>query len=417
MIDKKPHIKPYLYGMLAGFGAISLSIIFFFLIYRFDGFGDAISTLTGILMPFIYGAVIAYLLKPVCNTIEAFLRRFIPEKMKNLINALSVTFTILFGLLLIYALCMMIIPQLITSVTTLYYTAQANITKFMYWANHLEFIEKNEQIMELLNSAYAALNTNLDTWIKNTLLPSMQNILSGAALGVLNVVVVLKNLIIGIIVAVYMLASRKRFVQQGKMVLYSVVKPRWASLITEEVKYADRMFGGFINGKILDSAIIGLLCYIGCLIFKFPSALLVSVIIGVTNVIPFFGPFIGAIPATLLILIQNPIKALWFVLFVLVLQQVDGNIIGPKILGNTTGLSSFWVLFAILLFGGLWGFAGMIVGVPLFAVIYDVIKKLVIHGLRRNEELDMLNTYHDNFGDPADDAAAQPAAPQSAENQ
>ena len=417
MMDKKPHIKPYLYGMLAGFGAIALSIIFFFLIYRFDGFGSAISTLTGILMPFIYGAVIAYLLKPVCNTIEAFLRRFIPEKMKGLINALSVTFTILFGLLLIYALCMMIIPQLITSVTTLYYTAQANITKFMYWANHLEFIEKNEQIMELLNSAYAALNTNLDTWIKNTLLPSMQNILSGAALGVLNVVVVLKNLVIGIIVAVYMLASRKRFVQQGKMVLYSVVKPRWASLITEEVKYADRMFGGFINGKILDSAIIGLLCYIGCLIFKFPSALLVSVIIGVTNVIPFFGPFIGAIPATLLILIQNPIKALWFVLFVLVLQQVDGNIIGPKILGNTTGLSSFWVLFAILLFGGLWGFAGMIVGVPLFAVIYDVIKKLVIHGLRRNEELDMLNTYHDNFGDPADDAAAQPAVPQSAENQ
>ena len=416
-MDKKPHIKPYLYGMLAGFGAIALSIIFFFLIYRFDGFGSAISTLTGILMPFIYGAVIAYLLKPVCNTIEAFLRRFIPEKMKGLINALSVTFTILFGLLLIYALCMMIIPQLITSVTTLYYTAQANITKFMYWANHLEFLEKNEQIMELLNSAYAALNTNLDTWIKNTLLPSMQNILSGAALGVLNVVVVLKNLVIGIIVAVYMLASRKRFVQQGKMVLYSVVKPRWASLITEEVKYADKMFGGFINGKILDSAIIGVLCYIGCLIFKFPSALLVSVIIGVTNVIPFFGPFIGAIPATLLILIQNPIKALWFVLFVLVLQQLDGNIIGPKILGNTTGLSSFWVLFAILLFGGLWGFAGMIVGVPLFAVIYDVIKKLVIHGLRRNEELDMLNTYHDNFGDPADDAPAQPAAPQPTENQ
>lgn len=403
MIDKKPHIKPYLYGMLAGFGAISLSIIFFFLIYRFDGFGDAISTLTGILMPFIYGAVIAYLLKPVCNTIEAFLRRFIPEKMKGLINALSVTFTILFGLLLIYALCMMIIPQLITSVTTLYYTAQANITKFMYWANHLEFIEKNEQIMELLNSAYAALNTNLDTWIKNTLLPSMQNILSGAALGVLNVVVVLKNLIIGIIVAVYMLASRKRFVQQGKMVLYSVVKPRWASLITEEVKYADRMFGGFINGKILDSAIIGLLCYIGCLIFKFPSALLVSVIIGVTNVIPFFGPFIGAIPATLLILIQNPIKALWFVLFVLVLQQVDGNIIGPKILGNTTGLSSFWVLFAILLFGGLWGFVGMIIGVPLFAVIYDVIKKLVFHGLKRNDESGMVNLYHDAFGDPDDE--------------
>ena len=417
MMDKKPHIKPYLYGMLAGFGAIALSIIFFFLIYRFDGFGSAISTLTGILMPFIYGAVIAYLLKPVCNSIEGFLRRFIPEKMNGLINALSVALTILFGLLLVYALVMMIVPQLITSVTTLYYTAQANITKFMNWANHLEFIENNEQIMELLNSAYAALNTNLDTWIKNTLLPSMQNIVSGAAIGVLNVVTVAKNLIIGIIVAVYMLASRKRFVQQGKLVLHSIVRPRWAQLITEEVKYADRMFGGFINGKIMDSAIIGVLCYIGCLIFKFPSALLVSVIIGVTNVIPFFGPFIGAIPATLLILIQNPIKALWFVLFVLVLQQLDGNIIGPKILGNTTGLSSFWVLFAILLFGGLWGFAGMIVGVPLFAVIYDVIKKLVIYGLQRHQELTLLNSYHDQFGDPADDAAAQPAAPQPAENQ
>ncbi len=419
MMDKRPHIKPYLYGMLAGFGAIALSIIFFFLIYRFDGFGSAISTLTGILMPFIYGAVIAYLLKPVCNTIEGFLRRFIPEKMKGLISALSIALTILLGLLLIYALCMMIIPQLITSVTTLYYTAQRNIARFVQWANHVEFIENNQQIMDLLNNAYDTLNTSVDNLVKTKLLPSMQNILSGAAIGVLNVVTWAKNLVIGIIVAVYMLASRKRFVQQAKLVLYSVFKPVWAGRIIEEIQYADKMFGGFINGKIMDSAIIGVLCYIGCLIFKFPSALLVSVIIGVTNVIPFFGPFIGAIPATLLILIQNPIKALWFLLFVLVLQQVDGNIIGPKILGNTTGLSSFWVLFAILLFGGLWGFAGMIVGVPLFAVIYDVIKKLVIHGLRRNEELDMLNTYHDNFGDPEDDAPAQqPAAPQPpAENQ
>ena len=418
-MDKRPHIKPYLYGMLAGFGAIALSIIFFFLIYRFDGFGSAISTLTGILMPFIYGAVIAYLLKPVCNTIEGFLRRFIPEKMKGLISALSIALTILLGLLLIYALCMMIIPQLITSVTTLYYTAQRNIARFVQWANHVEFIENNQQIMDLLNNAYDTLNTSVDNLVKTKLLPSMQNILSGAAIGVLNVVTWAKNLVIGIIVAVYMLASRKRFVQQAKLVLYSVFKPVWAGRIIEETQYADKMFGGFINGKIMDSAIIGVLCYIGCLIFKFPSALLVSVIIGVTNVIPFFGPFIGAIPATLLILIQNPIKALWFLLFVLVLQQVDGNIIGPKILGNTTGLSSFWVLFAILLFGGLWGFAGMIVGVPLFAVIYDVIKKLVIHGLRRNEELDMLNTYHDNFGDPEDDAPAQqPAAPQPpAENQ
>ena len=416
MMDKKPHIKPYLYAMLAGFGAIALSIIFFFFIYRYEGFGDAVSTLTGILMPFIYGTAIAYLLKPVCNTIEAFLRRFIPEKWNGLISALSIAATILFGLLVIYALLMMIIPQLVSSVTALYYTAQANITKFVRWANHVEFVESNQFINDALNSAYRALNVNLDnldSWIKSNLMPSMQNIVSGVGIDVLSVVTWVKNLVIGIIVAVYMLASRKRFVQQAKLILYSLLKPRWAELIIEEVKYADKMFGGFINGKIMDSAIIGVLCYIGCMIFKFPSALLVSVIIGVTNVIPFFGPFIGAVPATLLILIQDPIKALWFILFVLVLQQLDGNVIGPKILGNTTGLSSFWVLFAILLFGGLWGFVGMIIGVPLFAVIYDIIKKLVFFGLRKHNETTLLNEYHNKFGDPEDNvpAAEAPDAP------
>ena len=403
MMDKKPHIKPYLYGMLAGFGAISLSILFFFLIYRFQGFGDAISKLTGILMPFIYGAVIAYLLKPVCNCVENFLRRLLPEKMGTAANMLAVTISLLFGILVVYALIMMIVPQLITSVTTLYYTARNNLNDFVDWASHQEIIASNQKLLDFIETSYDNLQDTLDNLVRTKLVPSMQSLLSGAALGVMSFVTFLKNIVIGLIVSVYLLASRKKFGQQGKLILYSLVKPRWADLIMEEVRYADRMFGGFINGKILDSAIIGVLCYIACLIFKFPSALLVSVIIGVTNVIPFFGPFIGAIPATLLILIQNPIKALWFVLFVLVLQQVDGNIIGPKILGNTTGLSSFWVLFAILLFGGLWGFVGMIIGVPLFAVIYDVLKKFVFHGLRRNEEMELVTTYHDNFGDPDDE--------------
>ena len=403
MMDKKPHIKPYLYGMLAGFGAISLSILFFFLIYRFQGFGDAISKLTGILMPFIYGAVIAYLLKPVCNCVEDFLRRLLPEKMGTAANMLAVTVSLLFGILVVYALIMMIVPQLITSVTTLYYTARNNLNDFVDWASHQEIIASNQKLLDFIETSYDNLQDTLDNIVRTKLVPSMQSLLSGAALGVMSFVTFLKNIIIGVIVSVYLLASRKKFGQQCKMILYSLIKPRLADIILEEILYADKMFGGFINGKILDSAIIGVLCYIACLNFKFPSALLVSVIIGVTNVIPFFGPFIGAIPATLLILIQNPIKALWFVLFVLVLQQVDGNIIGPKILGNTTGLSSFWVLFAILLFGGLWGFVGMIIGVPLFAVIYDVLKKFVFHGLRRNEEMELVTTYHDNFGDPDDE--------------
>lgn len=423
MIDKKPHIKPYLYGMLAGFGAISLSIAFFFLIYRFQGFGDAISVLTGILMPFIYGAVIAYLLKPVCNTVENSLRRSFPEKAHKAVEPVAILLTMLFGVLLVYALLMMIIPQLITSVTTLYYTAQRNINRFVAWISTQEFFEENHDLLLMIESAYDSISLNLDTWIKTTLVPSMQNIVSGVGSGVISVVNTLKNLLIGIIVAVYLLASRKRFAQQAKMILYSAVPSPWAQRILDEVKYADRMFGGFINGKILDSAIIGVLCYIVCLIVRFPSALLVSVIIGVTNVIPFFGPFIGAIPATLLILIQDPIKAIWFVLFVFILQQLDGNVIGPKILGNSTGLSSFWVLFAILLFGGLWGFVGMIVGVPLFAVIYDVVKKLVLFGLRRNGQTQMYDAYHDTFGEscegtppcPPDSPAAPEVQPEQAE--
>ena len=417
MMDKKPHIKPYLYGMLAGFGAISLSILFFFFIYRFKGFGDAVSTLTGILMPFIYGAVIAYLLKPVCNTVETFLHRVFPEKMHRAANALAVAATLLFGLLVVYALVMMVVPQLITSVTSLYYTAQASIARFMRWVNTQDLLNENQELMGYFNQAYDLITSNLTT-LKTSLLPSMQSlqgILSGVGIGVINVVTWFKNLFIGLVVAVYLLASRKKFARQARMVLYSIASPRWAQLIQEEVLYADRMFGGFINGKIMDSAIIGVLCYLACILFRFPSALLVSAIIGVTNIIPFFGPFIGAVPATLLILIQDPIKALWFVLFVLVLQQLDGNVIGPKILGNTTGLSSFWVLFSILLFGGLWGFVGMIVGVPLFAVIYDVVKKLVLHGLRRNGQMDQVESYHQAFGDPDDPAPApgEPGGPAS----
>ena len=159
----------------------------------------------------------------------------------------------------------------------------------------------------------------------------------------------------------------------------------------------------------MDSAIIGVLCYIGCSIFKFPNALLVSAIVGVTNVIPFFGPFIGAVPSILLILIESPIKAVWFSLFVLGLQQLDGNIIGPKILGNHTGVSSFWVLFSILLFGGLWGLVGMIVAVPLFAVLYDLLKRLVRIGLAKNGCIDVLKRYNEDYHKDEPESASEDA--------
>ena len=232
-----------------------------------------------------------------------------------------------------------------------------------------------------------------------SLMGGVGNIVTGVGMSVWKLLLFLKNILIGIIVAVYLLGSRKKFARQSVLLVRSTLKPKWANLVLEEAAFVDRMFGGFIDGKIVDSGIIGLLCYFGCLIFKFPNPLLTSAIVGITNVIPFFGPFIGAVPATLLILIESPVKALWFVLFVFVLQQLDGNVIGPAILGDRTGVSSFWVLFSIILFGGLWGIVGMVVCVPMFAVLYDTAKKLVRRGLDKKGQFQLWEQYKEEYPD------------------
>ena len=164
-------------------------------------------------------------------------------------------------------------------------------------------------------------------------------------------------------------------------------------MIVETVRKSNEIFGGFISGKLLDSAIIGILAYVVLTIMRMPDTILLAVIIGVTNIIPFFGPFIGAIPSFLIVVLQNPLQGVYFLIFIFILQQIDGNIIGPKILGDSTGLSSFWVVFAILVFGGLWGFPGMLLGVPLMAVIYYVAQKLVSYFLRKRGLVDDTGSY------------------------
>ena len=193
----------------------------------------------------------------------------------------------------------------------------------------------------------------------------------------------LLNILVGVIVSVYVLSSKEIFAGQAKKIVYAVFKPVRANVIIHTLRKSNEIFGGFITGKILDSAIIGVLAYIVLAIMQMPDTVLLAVIIGVTNVIPFFGPFIGAIPSFIIVVLQNPVQGLYFLIFILVLQQIDGNIIGPKILGNSTGLSSFWVVFAIMVFGGLWGFPGMLLGVPLMAVIYYITQKCVRYFLRK----------------------------------
>ncbi|MDD5863258.1 MAG: AI-2E family transporter [Firmicutes bacterium] len=397
---KDPYKRRYLYLMLSIFGGIGLSIILFFVVYRFRGVGDAFHRLGDILAPFIYGGVVAYLLRPMCNVYERFLRQHLPKKLQTLANGLAVMLSLLSGLLIVYALIIMIAPQLFESIRTLWLSLPGKISQLYAWA--VATFGENERLVSLFNTIYNTVNTELQNWTNNTLEPyisSVVSIVTGVGTSVWKILMFLYNLLIGLIVSVYLLSSRKKFARQSVLIVRSVLKPKWAEALLSEISFVDRMFGGFIDAKILDSAIIGVLCYLGCVIFRFPNALLVSAIVGITNIIPFFGPFIGAVPSTLLILMESPIKALWFLVFVLLLQQLDGNVIGPKILGDRTGLSSFWVLFTIILFGGLWGIVGMVIGVPLFAVIYDIIKKLVRRGLDKQNQIEVWEQYKADYPD------------------
>lgn len=394
---KDPYKRRYFFLMVSIFGAISLSIVVFFALFRFQGIGDAIDTLGKILAPFIYGGVVAYLLRPMCNIYERALQEWLPGKMKKIANSVAVGLSLLTGILVVYTLIIMIAPQLYSSIRSLWNTLPDKVNRFLTWAKST--FGEDEELLHLFNTVYTSIYQDLNSWADNTLVPYISSVVSGVGSSVYKVLMFLYNLLIGLIVACYLLGSRKRFARQSVLIIRSLLKPRWADLFLNEVVFVDRMFGGFIDGKLLDSAIMGVLCYLGCLIFRFPNALLVSAIVGITNVIPFFGPFIGGIPSTLLIMIENPMKGLWFIVFILALQQLDGNIIGPKILGDRTGLSSFWVLFAIVLFGGLWGLVGMVICVPVFAVLYDTVKKLVRRGLTRKGQIELWEKYKADYPD------------------
>ena len=392
---KDSKAKSVFFGILTGFGTISLSVLFFFFLYKINEIGLALDKLYQILAPIIYGGVIAYLLRPICKWLYGKLQKLFPKMKHRTADLISVALSLFFGLLVVYALIAILVPQLYYSILNIWDTLPDKADAFV--ANLQEKFTGAEALIDFFDQGSAVLYQAADNWIKNTVMPNLSNIVSNVGMSVWKVLLFLKNILIGVIIAAYLLGNRFQFKRQATLLLNRIFKPKWAKALAEEAAFIDSLFGGFISGKLVDSAIIGVLCYIGCSIFRFPNALLVSAIVGVTNVIPFFGPVIGAVPSVMLILIENPIKAVWFSLFVLGLQQLDGNIIGPKILGNHTGVSSFWVLFSILLFGGLWGLVGMIVAVPLFAVLYDLLKRLVKRGLTKNGCADVLDRYNEDY--------------------
>ncbi|MDO4298705.1 MAG: AI-2E family transporter [Lachnospiraceae bacterium] len=387
-------LKKMLYRAVSGFGSLALAIMFYFLLLRFSEIKGVIRWIAGILTPFVYGGVMAYLLKTPCNFFEQLLHKHLPEKQKKRAAGLAVLIVLLLAFLILYLLLSMVVPELLNSIAALTAALPGTLNDFSAWIT--KTLDGNEVIQSYINTAVNGLGDKLRVWAQQDLMPMLQSMMGGFAATVSSVVGVLYNLFIGVIVCIYLLCSRKTFARQGKAVLYALFQEHTADKVIEELRFIDKTFVGFFGGKILDSAIVGLICYAFCLlmsfILDFPNAMLVSVIVGVTNIIPYFGPFIGAVPSALLILISSPLDCVVFLIFIVILQQIDGNILGPRLLADSVGLSGFWVLFSITLFGGLFGFTGILVGVPVFAVIYDLIRRAVVKGLRRRGRMDVLES-------------------------
>jgi predicted PurR-regulated permease PerM len=337
--------------------------------------------------PIIIGLVVAYLLTPVMKFWEKLFYKIFSKIMKNKQKAkrvsrgVSVAGAILFLLVVIVLFVWAIAPSIGSSIVLMVEILPNQVQNLISFIQSQDF--GNSEFADVFSEVLINVTEYFETWAKNDLLPFVQSSISSITTGVISVVKVLINFVIGLFVAVYVMSIQETLQAQGKKIIYAVFPPKIGNIIINTVRKSSEIFGGFITGKIVDSAIIGCLCYMGCVILQIPSAILVSVIIGVTNIIPFFGPFIGAIPALILVVLQSPWHALYLLIFIVVLQQIDGNIIGPKILGNSTGLSSFWVMFAILVFGGIWGFFGMLLGVPVMAVIYYIIGNVTRHFLAR----------------------------------
>lgn len=375
----------YIRWGLTAFLVIAASIIFYYFMFHSSDIMAGLKTLTDILMPVVFGLVTAYLMTPVLNYIEK--KVLIPlcdkcrikasKRRTVVIRVVGILITASLFIALIYMLFYMLISQLVPSIQNIIANFDNYRDNILDWVDRM--LDSNpevgsyimrmvEQYSDQLDQLLSELPANITVWIRT--------VTSTAA----NILGILWDFIIGFIISIYVMASKEKFTAQAKKMAYALFERDTANIAVRTFRFTHQTFIGFLGGKIADSIIIGLLCFIGTTLMKTPYAALVSMIIGVTNVIPFFGPYLGAIPSAILIFIVNPMQPLncvYFLLFILVLQQFDGNFLGPKILGNSTGLTSFWVIFAITFFGGLWGVFGMIVGVPIFAVIYAGIRTMI----------------------------------------
>lgn len=388
---KLKYNKKYLYWGITAFLVIACSILFYYILFHRSSFTGGIGKIIQISMPIIDGFVLAYLITPILNKIEKciikplYLKAKIPitPKSKRRIRGMSILLTVVLILVVLYEFFGLIIPEVIRSVQSIIFQMPVYINNLTNWA--LGLIKDNPDLEAAVDQLINQYSAKIMEYVNTNVLPHINGLIKTLSLSVLGVFKALWNFVIGFILSIYVLGSKEKFAGQAKKIAYALFDRKGGNEIISNFRFIHSTFIGFIGGKIVDSIIIGIICFICTSIIGTPYAILVSVIVGATNIIPFFGPWIGGIPSALLVLMVDPMQALYFVILILVIQQFDGNILGPKILGDSTGLSGFWVIFAITIFSGLFGVLGMVVGVPIFAVIYAGVKSVVNRLLRKKD--------------------------------
>ena len=386
---RSSNFKEQVIKSMAMFFVVAACILFYFALLRLSEISYAVKSFLSVAKPIIYGLAIAYLLNPIVKVIDSKLVPFFEKKCPKMkrketfSRGVGILVSLVLLVAVIVALLNMMIPQLYTSIRDMIVNVPSQMNRFI--SELSEMNTENSTIGNIVESVMKEATTFVQNWMRTDLLGRINDFMSGLTVGVLNFMREIMNILIGLIVSVYVLFSKEKFSKQSKKITYAIFKPSNANMILHLTIKSNEIFGGFIIGKIIDSAIIGVLCFAGLSILNMPYAMLVSVIVGVTNVIPFFGPYIGAIPSAILILLAEPKMGIYFIIFIIALQQFDGNVLGPKILGDSTGLSAFWVVFSILIGGGLFGVPGMILGVPTFAVVYYIVGMLVNNKLEKKK--------------------------------
>lgn len=380
------------FGMTA-FLVIVGAVLIIFILLRFDEFSEVLSKIFRAMSPVIIGIVFAYLMNPLMNVFENGMKRVFYKharkitRAKKICRVLSLILTMVILVSVITVIIYMLIPELTDTVMGTE-TTEGLVDILPKQSENLrewlqDVLNRDSKISQFARETFEKAADYLEDFVNNRFIHYTSDILSYIASGVWSVFGIVYDIIIGIIFSVYILLAKETFAGHAKKIIYSVFKRRRANAIIRIAKQCHNKFTGAITGKIVDSIIIGVLCFIGMMVMDIPYRILVSVIIAVTNVIPFFGPYIGGVPTAFLILCADPLKALYFVIFLVILQQFDCNFLDPKIVGGSIGLSPFWVLFSCVVFGALFGLPGLLLGVPGMACVYMIIKEIVEYRLKK----------------------------------